>query len=262
MCKLHNVVHTQNINATMIAKGQEDMRDTILFDLDGTLLPMVTEDFLFEYFVALGQHLEDHIDPKELPEIMIEATAVTMNNTQPLTNETVFIKKFMEMVGGDPTFYLHQFRVFYETKFEVAKRATWQNQDILKSVQILKDKGYNLVIATNPLFPMKANLQRIEWAGLDPKDFCYITSLEENCYCKPNLEFFQEVLDKIDKFPDECMMVGNDVHEDNIARYLGIKTYLITDCKVTSEHEEPITPNYQGTYHDFLEFVEGLDRII
>lgn len=238
------------------------MINTILFDLDGTLLPMDMERFLFEYFISLGKHLEDYIDPKQLPEIMIEATAIMISNKELETNEAVFMDVFTRMVGGDPMFFLEKFHEFYDTTFEEVKRATWKNQDIIKSIEVLKDKGYNLVVATNPVFPMKANLHRIRWAGFEPSDFGYITSLERNHFCKPNLEFYQEVLQQLDKFPDECLMVGNDIFEDGVARHLGIKTYLITDCLVASKEEEPVEPNYLGTYSDFLEFVKRLENII
>ena len=50
--------------------------------------------------------------------------------------------------------------------FLMLKSVCHKNKYIHKSIELLKDKGYNLVVATNPLFPLKAILHRIQWAGL------------------------------------------------------------------------------------------------
>jgi FMN phosphatase YigB (HAD superfamily) len=121
----------------------------------------------------------------------------------------------------------------------------------------LKSKGYKLVIATNPLFPLKAILHRINWAGLDPDDFIYISSYEKNHYCKPQVKFYEEVLNGIGRKPEECMMVGNDVQEDLISGSLGVKTFLIKDY-LLHRTNEPIKTDYSGSYEDFYQFVDAL----
>jgi FMN phosphatase YigB (HAD superfamily) len=126
-----------------------------------------------------------------------------------------------------------------------------------KSVNILREKGYQLVIATNPLFPLKAIEHRIRWAGFEPSDFSYISYFENNHFCKPQIEFYREVLRDIGKKPEECLMVGNDVQEDVIANKLGIKVYLITDQLLHRTGEE-IKADHIGTYEDFYGFVQEL----
>ena len=237
------------------------MINTILFDLDGTLLPMSFEKFMKLYFKFLGKHLEDSIDPAKITDIMMECTTVMVKNTEPILNQEVFMKKFSELVEGDGKDYLTKFNEFYDNEFQEVQKSTWQNNDILDSVKILKEKGYTIVLATNPLFPMRANHHRIRWAGFNPNDFSYISSFESNCYCKPNLEYYQEVLSKIGKLPTECMMVGNDVYEDMISGKLGLKTYLITDCLINRYNIE-IKADYVGTYKNFIDFVKTLDKII
>jgi FMN phosphatase YigB (HAD superfamily) len=110
------------------------------------------------------------------------------------------------------------------------------------------------------MFPRKAILHRIEWAGLDPKDFIYITSYEDNHYCKPQLHFYQEILDVIGKKPEQCMMVGNDVQEDLIALNLGMDTFLVKDHMI-HRTEEAIKSSYEGNYEDFHNFVKNLDTV-
>ena len=236
------------------------MIDTILFDLDGTLLPLDIDKFTEIYFNEMGHMFKDMIEPKLLVKYIWAATQEMVANIEYKTNEEVFMKKFSELIGGDITEYQTQFDDFYDTLFHKTREAV-QSQSVIKdSVDILKAKNYKLVIATNPLFPRKAILHRIEWAGLDPKDFIYITSYENNHYCKPQLHFYQEILDVIGKKPEQCMMVGNDVQEDLVAARLGTKTFLVEDNIINRSNMEIIS-DYRGTYQELFQFVEALPNL-
>ena len=113
-------------------------------------------------------------------------------------------------------------------------------------------------MATNPIFPRCATLNRIRWAGLCAEDFEEITTYEDYRYSKPNPEYFREILSRHGLRPQDCLMVGNDAREDLTAGSLGIKTYLVTDCL---EHgDAPQKPDYQGAnleqlYSDLKELV-------
>ena len=99
-------------------------------------------------------------------------------------------------------------------------------------VDWLCEKGIRVVLATNPLFPSVATENRIRWAGLRPEDFAYFTTYENSRYCKPNLDYYREILEKLSLKPEECLMVGNDVGEDMVAEQMGMKTFLLTDCLI------------------------------
>ncbi|AIO19680.1 Phosphoglycolate phosphatase [Candidatus Izimaplasma bacterium HR1] len=236
------------------------MRDTFLFDLDGTLLPMDFDKFMELYFYNLGVHFNGKIDPRLLAKYIMAATnqMVLVKNNQ--TNEEKFMKYFGSLIDGDIDVFRSQFDIFYDTLFENVKPSTYQNEAMIKSVKVLKEKGYKVVIATNPLFPIKANYHRIRWAGLNKDDFEYISSFEGNQYTKPHLEFYHEVLNSINKKPEECYMVGNDVFDDLPAKKIGLETYLITDCLINSKNI-PIDTNHQGEYDDFYQFVSELKPI-
>ncbi len=233
------------------------MFNTILFDLDGTLLPLDMEKFIKIYFEEMGRKFYDLIEPKQLVSHIWAATEVMVGNTEPRLNEEVFMEKFAELIDGDLAVYQKRFDEYYDEGFLNVRNAVKESVFIQRSVKELKNKGYQLVIATNPLFPQKAIFHRIEWAGFKPEDFSYITSYEQNKYCKPQLQFYEEVLTEIGKEPAECLMVGNDVQEDLIAAKLGIETFLITDCLI-HRSKEPIKATYQGNYQEFWQFVEKL----
>ena len=235
------------------------MINTILFDLDGTLLPMDINVFEKVYFGSLAKHFTDKHDLQSFIALIWGATKAMVANTEHRTNEEVFMEAMQLSVNEQLEEYKARFSHFYQTDFDAVRQSLSKNEDILVAVKILKEKGYQLVIATNPMFPRLAIEKRIAWAGLDIDDFSYVTSFEDNHYCKPQPKFYQEVLSEIGKSASECLMVGNDTVEDLIAGKLNIATYLIEDHAII--REQAFMPTYQGTYKDFLIFVNKLPKI-
>ena len=73
---------------------------TILFDLDGTLLPMDQDRFTEAYFKMLTKKLLPHgYEPKKLIDSIWVGTAAMVRNTGQQTNEEAFWKKFTELNG-------------------------------------------------------------------------------------------------------------------------------------------------------------------
>lgn len=235
--------------------------NTILFDLDGTLLPMDTELFIKKYFKALSIKLKDYFTPEEVTKHMWASTRYMMKNREMAkTNQCAFFEAFYKNVDHKSEDLNPIFDEFYEKDFNDIKVVSERNDHIIKSVKLLKEKGYDLVVATNPLFPKTAILNRIEWAGLNQDDFIFITSFEEMHFCKPNLEFYREILNKINKDPSSCLMVGNDVKEDMIVNEIGVKTYLIQDFIIGDIGEEK-NIDHKGSYKDFYRFAKGLSSL-
>ncbi|MCK9268781.1 MAG: HAD hydrolase-like protein, partial [Alkaliphilus sp.] len=188
-----------------------------------------------------------------------DSTKYMISNIDPdKTNEEAFFEDFYERINHRAEIINPILNDFYEKDFNNIREISTKNKYMIDSIALLKQKGYDLVVATNPLFPERAILHRIEWAGLNKDDFIFISSLEKMHYCKPRLEFYEEVLDIIQKCPRHCMMVGNDIEEDMIAKNLGMKTYLIEDHIIGTITEDLII-DYKGNYEDFYEFVKTLD---
>lgn len=236
------------------------MINTILFDLDGTLLPMDIDKFLEHYFYHMGRHFDGWIDPKHLATSILEATEVMITTNDGRSNSDIFMEHLATLIDDDIKKYEDHFTEYYETLFANVKATTSQSKEMIEAVQILKDKGYELVVATNPLFPFRANVHRLNWAGFDVDQFLYMSSFEDNNYCKPYPQFYQEVLEKVNKQPEECMMVGNDVFDDLPAGTIGMETYLITDFML-NKRNLPNTADHTGSYQDFLAFVKELPTL-
>lgn len=118
---------------------------------------------------------------------------------------------------------------FYAQEFDRLREPLGVQADRGELIRSLQKKGYELVLATNPIFPMVAVKTRLAWLGLRTEDFSLITTYENSRFCKPNLDYYREILEKIGKTPTECLMVGNNGKEDACAGELGMEVYLVTD---------------------------------
>lgn len=233
--------------------------NTFIFDLDGTLLPMPNQElFLDTYFKALSmKFLPLGYDAKELVKAVWVGTKSMLENDGTMTNEQRFWDMFCSMMGEEARQLETLFDDFYRNEFSLARETTSTHPHAKECIQILKDKGYTIALATNPLFPRVATHARMNWAGLEPMDFDYITTYENSTFCKPKLDYYQEVLLGLGKQAKECIMVGNDVKEDMCAANLGMDTYLLKDCLICQEAED-ISTYKQGDFDDLLDFVRRL----
>lgn len=235
--------------------------NTILFDLDGTLLPLDMELFTQEYFKGLAKKLAAHINPAELPSKVWASTKYMISNLEEdKLNMDSFFEDFRTRVDNDLEELHPIFDDFYKNDFGALKEVVRPDARIPQMIESLKAKGYTLVVATNPLFPREAILHRIKWAGLNSEDFKLITTYENMHFCKPQLQYYKEILSMIGKSPEEAMMVGNDLEEDIVSGQLGLKTYLIEDC-IIERGTANIKPDYRGDLDSFIKFVEELKSV-
>ena len=121
----------------------------------------------------------------------------------------------------------------------------------------MKAKGLRAVLATNPIFPAVATQKRMAWAGLDPHDFALYTTYENSRRCKPNPDYYRDIVNTLGVAPEACVMVGNDVGEDMVARQLGMQVFLLTDCLINRK-EEDISSYPRGGFDELLAFIDAL----
>ena len=199
----------------------------ILFDLDGTLLPMDQAAFTKDYFGRLARYLVPHgVDPERLISAIWQGSDAMTNNTGSVTNEKCFWD-VMEKAYGEGISNLEPvFRRFYAEEFDKVSASCGRDPEAATTVAELRRLGYRLVLATSPLFPRIATERRIAWAGLSPDDFELVTTYENSIHAKPNLEYYRDILSFLGLSADECLMVGNDVGEDMVAEEIGMSVYL------------------------------------
>lgn len=210
---------------------------TILFDLDGTLLPMDQDLFTKTYFKGLAKKMAPYgYEPQQLIDAVWAGTKAMVMNDGSRTCADAFWEKFTEVLGEEILAHEATLDEFYHVEFQSVSEVCGCNPEAAKLVRDLKAAGYRVVLATNPLFPAIATESRTRWAGLDPAEFELVTTYEKSRYCKPNPAYYREILETIGAVPEECIMVGNDVKEDMIApAKLGMQTFLLTDCLLNKD---------------------------
>ncbi|MBQ2698411.1 MAG: HAD family hydrolase [Firmicutes bacterium] len=235
------------------------MINTILFDLDGTLLPLDQDTFIKAYFGLLAQHLAPYgYEAKPLYGGIMAGTDAMIKNDGSKSNEDAFWDTFCALMGRDARVDEPHFAEYYRTGFQQVAGVCGFDAAAKPTVEALKAKGYTLALATNPIFPAIATQSRIRWAGLDESDFATVTTYENSRYCKPNPDYYREVLAKIGKQAEECLMVGNSVEEDMVAESLGMKVFLFTQHLINPNNAD-ISRYPQGGCAELLAYIETLN---
>ncbi len=230
----------------------------VLFDLDGTLLPMDQDVFVEVYFKGLAQKLAPYgYNPKQLIGAVWQGTKAMIQNCGEMTNEQVFWQVFTGIFGEGSRSAEPILEAFYQTEFQQVQQVCGFAPQANEIIGQVKKKGLIPVLATNPIFPRIATMSRIRWAGLNAEDFKLITTYENSRSCKPNPAYYQDVLDAIGAKPEECVMVGNDVQDDMIAATLGIQTFLLTDC-IMNKNGADISGYRQGSFDALAAFIAQL----
>ena len=211
----------------------------VLFDLDGTLLPMDQDEFTKGYFQILCKKMLPYgYDPNILSGAIWKGTGAMVANDGSATNEEVFWSAFSKLLGNRVLEHRYLFEEFYAKEFDGGQVFCGCNPLAAETVAFAREKGFSVALATNPLFPRIATEKRIRWAGCNVEDFELITCYEDSSHCKPNPDYYREVLERLDWKPEECLMVGNDVTEDMVAATVGMQVFLLTDCLINKEHAD------------------------
>jgi len=230
----------------------------VLFDLDGTLLPMDQDLFTKTYFKLLAARLAPlGYEAEKLIGSIWAGTGAMVKNDGSCTNERAFWKVFTGIYGEESEKDKPVIDGFYREEFSKAKAACGFAPAAREVIDLLKARGKIIALATNPIFPAVATENRIRWAELEPEDFCLYTTYENSCYCKPNLHYYEDILQKIGCEPEECLMVGNDVAEDMVVTKLGMQVFLLTDCMLNKNNED-ISRYPNGNFEALQKYLETI----
>ena len=230
----------------------------VLFDLDGTLLPMDQDEFVGAYFKRLAQTLAPcGYEPEKLIKAVWAGTGAMIKNDGSCTNEQAFWQVFCGIFGQEAQKDIPAFQRFYENEFQNVRSVCGFTPKARQVIDVLQEKGITVALATNPIFPAIATQSRIRWAGLEPEDFVLYTTYENSSYTKPNLKYYESILRKLQLRPEECLMVGNDVAEDMVAAKLGLEVFLLTPCMLNRGGED-ISAYPQGDFDALLDWLRRL----
>ena len=217
------------------------MKTTLLLDLDDTLLENDVNVFLPAYLQSFSQYVSHLIPPEIFIQSLITGTQLMMENNQPnSTLKEVFEAYFYQITGVERDEFEILADEFYASIYPELKKSMKVIPAAINLVEAAFNRGYRVVIATNPLFPKTAIDQRLSWAGLhrDRFNFELVTTYENSHFAKPNPSYFAEILGKLGWSDDRYLVVGNDLEHDIFpANVLGLPTYWIDQPEISPATE-------------------------
>jgi len=217
------------------------------------------DSFLPGYLKGLAGRMAGVADPNKLIKSLLEATEHMTVDTQPgLTLEQKFDSVFFPALGLQRKDVQPLIDTFYREDFPYLSAATTPRPSGQHLVKQALERGDQVAIATNPLFPRTAIHQRLAWAGLpvDQIDYMLVPSYESFHFAKPNPAFFAEFLAQLGWPDGPVVMVGDDPEQDiEPARQLGLAAYWIT--APSTLWPGPGNEPPRGTLEDLLPWLDN-----
>lgn len=232
---------------------------TLLVDLDNTLLLNAMESFVPAYLQAISRHLAPALDPGRVAQSMLAGTKAMVTNRRPdRTLKQVFDARFYPELGIQEADYREIFADYYARSYPGLRQLTQPNPQAPPVISQAFARGYQIVIATNPLFPLTAIQQRVEWAGfpLDEFPFALIPSYETFHFAKPDPAYLAELLGRLGWPETPVVMVGdNPVNDIRPARQLGLPAYLVTAGPAVAP-DGSLGPSASGELSGLLDWID------
>jgi len=242
-----------------MSKKERESYKALFLDLDGTLLDLDIEKFIPAYLEALSERFDDMISKESFIGHLFASTAKMVQNSDPgKINKAVFYEDFCQRIGYTYDCIKPIIDDFYEKDFPKLKCWGKEHPHAEKLLNTSRDKNLTLVLATNPIFPATAVLQRLSWGGISDECFSLITTMENMHFCKPKPEYYREIIEKLHLEPEDCLMAGNDTLEDTSASLIGIDTYLVEDF-ILHRGENSLPAKYSGNLRDLANFIDNLE---
>ena len=119
---------------------------------------------------------------------------------------------------------------------------------------------YDFELGHAKIFPQIATYSRLNWLHIDPESLPLVTTFENSHSAKPNPAYYKEVCESLKVAPEDCIMIGNDVAEDGIAKKLGMEVMLIEDCLLNKDNL-PTDDFQMGSLKDLLEWAKSLPEV-
>lgn len=238
------------------------MTVTLLLDLDDTLLGNQIDTFIPYYTRLLAKHFAPVVDPDLLVRQLMAATGFMLSHQRTdLTLQENFDSVFYPAIGLSKSEAKPWLDDFYSQIFPTLQQYT---RTIPASADLLNAAfadGLQVAIATNPLFPRTAILQRLQWAGADPRQypFALIPDYETFHFAKPNPAFFAELLAHLDWPEGPLVMVGDTLDNDiTAARQMGLSAFWISKNGLQPP-AGPLAPSGRGAISEVFPWLQIAD---
>lgn len=231
----------------------------VLFDLDGTLVDVDMNRFVPVYLRRLTGYLGDRVDPVRATQSLHHSVAAMFANTDASrTLESILLEVLESELEVSPEHYAKCLEQFCQNDLEEMRSLVTGHPLSTQLVESALERGWDVVLATNPIFPRAVIDARIAWGELDGEVFHHVTDYETAHFCKPNEAFFEEIIDRLQVPAEACLMVGNDTLHDLSASQVGMQTCLLTPWSIRRAGTQ-FKADWQGRHEDLLALIESVD---
>lgn len=236
------------------------MIKTILLDMDGTLLPVDNDTFTHTYFKLLCAKLMPYgYEAADIVRGLRSGMKAMVKNDGTRTNCEAFWDDFALTLGEKVRDMEPVCNEFYGNEFNKVKDILGIGVDRKPLIDMLHSKGYRVVLANNPMLPPEGTNSRLSWLNLKSEDFDVVTDYSNSTYCKPNPDYYGEIVRKVGCNADECLMVGNSITDDATAAIAGLDVYIVTDALEGNTDE--LDKYKHGSFADFCALAEELPNL-
>lgn len=188
----------------------------VLFDLDDTLLGNSMNRFLPAYFDSIQQYAAPRYGDDFLQQMQQATHAMIATPDPQRTNAERFWQAMSRLTDVTAAEAIPFFTKYYAEMYPALRETIDFRPQARQVVDYCFAQGWQVVIATNPLFPQTAIEQRLAWADVPVTDYDYalVTTYENMHAAKPTPAYYTEILARIDCAPANAVMVGDSVEND------------------------------------------------
>lgn len=233
----------------------------VFFDLDGTLLFVEINSYMEEYVRKVTKKFATKgYNPQEFAKKFWDASMDLLQCDGSRLCSEAFWESYCKLFGKDDYSYDESvFEDFYENEWkEMREQFIKFNPDAVRAVEICREKGLKVVLATNPVFPPIATDERMSWTGLKPEMFDHVTYYDNSHYTKANTGYYLELCEMFDLKPSEVLMVGNDTRDDMNCLEVGLNGFLVTNEYTYDRGNVDIDKLPHGDFKALLTYLENL----
>jgi FMN phosphatase YigB (HAD superfamily) len=201
----------------------------LLIDLDGTLLRSSPKRLKWAFLLTfLSESRRREIGVwKALRALHRMRRALEDSGVPRQSNRELAVRVFARETGLEPEAAEHLLIDMVRICFQRMKPLFEPIPEAVDFIRWAKERGYRLILATNPMWPEDIVKWRVGLAQIEWSDFSYHTTSDFMRACKPALRYYEELLQRQDLRAADCVMIGNDIRKDTPAAELGIEVFLV-----------------------------------
>ncbi|HUP57065.1 MAG TPA: HAD family hydrolase [Bdellovibrionota bacterium] len=198
----------------------------LLVDLDGTLLGNKAFPLQIDFVRKSLDGLRNYGGLKKRITALLGLNAALRAKSRDVTNDVRAVSVFSHLLGLAPEEGRKVLRESLTLLFPSLERHFFPIPGAKEFLEWARGR-YPMVLATNPVWPPEIVELRLRWAGVDPSLFTSITHVRRMHACKPELEYYEEILDQEKLDPAHCLLIGDDMKMDLPATRVGIRVFIV-----------------------------------